>query len=193
MMKNVSGTVLPWTDGLQKNAFAVLSPVLAVTKGLTLSQLKELTGLEGSTIQNWVKRGWVESPTGKRYTEQQIVRIVIINMLRNSMQLDRIIALMTYINGHVDDCSDDIIPDRELFSLLCSVVYEADRMHSTDRQVIASIIESHLRGYRGPNEQSKEKLERAVLCMVLGYLASEMKKQADAEYEQLFLQKGETK
>ena len=83
--------------------------------------------------------------------------------------------------------------DRELFSLLCSVVYEADRMHSTDRQVIASIIESHLRGYRGPNEQSKEKLERAVLCMVLGYLASEMKKQADAEYEQLFLQKGETK
>ena len=67
MMKNVPGTVLPWTDGLQKNAFAVLSPVLAVTKGLTLSQLKELTGLEGSTIQNWVKRGWVESPTGKRY------------------------------------------------------------------------------------------------------------------------------
>ena len=35
MMKNVPGTVLPWTDGLQKNAFAVLSPVLAVTKGLT--------------------------------------------------------------------------------------------------------------------------------------------------------------
>ena len=27
MMKNVPGTVLPWTDGLQKNAFAVLSPV----------------------------------------------------------------------------------------------------------------------------------------------------------------------
>ncbi len=105
MLRTVPGTVLPWTDGLQQNAFAVLSPVLAVTKGLTLSQLRELTGLEGSTIQNWVKRGWVERPTGKRYGEQQIVRIVIINMLRNSMQLDKIIALMTYINGQVDDLS----------------------------------------------------------------------------------------
>lgn len=186
MMKTVPGTALPWTEGLQKNAFAVLSPVLAVTKGLTLSQLRELTGLEGSTIQNWVKRGWVESPTGKRYGEQQIVRIVIINMLRNSMQLDRIIALMTYINGQVDDRSDDIIPDRELFSLLCSVIYEADSRHSTDKAVIASIIEAQLADYHGPNADSKEKLERAVLCMVLGFIASEIKKQADDEYDGLF-------
>lgn len=187
MMKNVPGTVLPWTEGLQANAFAVLSPVLAVTKGLTLSQLRELTGLEGSTIQNWVKRGWVESPTGKRYGEQQIVRIVIINMLRNSMQLERIIALMAYINGHVDDRSDDIIPDRELFSLLCSVIYEADNRHSTDKAVIASIIEEQLADYHGPNADSREKLAHAVLCMVLGYIASEIKKQADEAYEGLFI------
>ena len=187
MLKTVPGTVLPWTDGLQQNAFAVLSPVLAVTKGLTLSQLRELTGLEGSTIQNWVKRGWVERPTGKRYGEQQIVRIVIINMLRNSMQLDKIIALMTYINGQVDDRSDDIIPDRELFSLLCAVIYDADAQQTTDREKLAEIIEQHLTQYQGPNADSKEKLERAVLCMVLGYVASELKKQADAEYEKLFL------
>ncbi len=186
MLQNVPGTVLPWTDGLQQNAFAVLSPVLAVTKGLTLSQLRELTGLEGSTIQNWVKRGWVENPTGKRYGEQQIVRIVIINMLRNSMQLDKIIALMAYINGRVDDRSDDILPDRELFSLLCSVIFEADRIHSTDRQAISSIIENRLTNYRVPNEESKEKLKRAVLCMVLGFIASELKKQADEEYNELF-------
>ena len=54
MLKNVPGTVLPWTDGLQRNAFAVLSPVLAVTKGLTLSQLRELTGLEGLTSILWL-------------------------------------------------------------------------------------------------------------------------------------------
>lgn len=186
MLQNVPGTVLPWTEGLQQNAFAVLSPVLAVTKGLTLSQLRELTGLEGSTIQNWVKRGWVENPTGKRYGEAQIVRIVIINMLRNSMQLEKIIALMAYINGRVDDRSDDIIPDRELFSLLCSVIFEADRMHSTDREVIASIIDSRMANYRVPNAQAGEKLRRAVLCMVLGFIASEIKKQADTEYNALF-------
>lgn len=63
-------------------------------------------------------------------------------------------------------------------------------MHSTDRQVVASIIETRLSNYHGPNADSKEKLERAVLCMVLGFIASEIKKQADEEYETLF-NKGE--
>ena len=99
--------------------------------------------------------------------------IVIINMLRNSMQLDRINALMTYINGHVDDRSDDIIPDRELFSLLCSVVYEADRMHSTDRQVIASIIESHLRAIEV--RMNNRKRSSSAPCFVWFWAISRLK------------------
>lgn len=186
MMRTVPGTVLPWTEGLQDNAFAILAPVLAVTKGLTLSQLRELTGLEGSTIQNWVKRGWVENPDGKRYGEQQVVRIVIINMLRGSMQLERIIALMTYINGEVDDRSDDNIPDRDLFSLLCAVIYEAGRTGVTDRDGLREIIQNHLAAYQGPNADAKETVTRAVLCMVLGFIAAEMKRLADAEFDALF-------
>lgn len=144
MLKNIPGTVLEWNDALSQNAFAVLSPVLSVTKGLTLSQLKELTGLEGSTIQNWVKRGWVERPSGKRYGEQQIVRIILINMLRSSMQLEKIIALMRYINGEVDDRSDDIIPDRRLFSVICSVISQVDKKQTVDKEIIKEIIENEL-------------------------------------------------
>ena len=59
-------------------------------------------------------------------------------------------------------------------------------MHSTDREVIASIIDSRMANYRVPNAQAGEKLRRAVLCMVLGFIASEIKKQADAEYNALF-------
>lgn len=186
MLKNIPGTVLEWNEGLSKNAFAVLSPVLSVTKGLTLSQLKELTGLEGTTIQNWVKRGWVESPTGKRYGEQQIVRIILINMLRNAMQLEKIIALMSYINGKVDDRSDDIIPDRELFSVMCSIISQVSNKNTTDKEEIKAIIESELRDYTGPNEDSKQKLEAAVLCMTLGFIASEIKKDSDNEFSKLF-------
>lgn len=186
MLKNIPGTVLEWNDALSKNAFAVLSPVLSVTKGLTLAQLKELTGLEGSTIQNWVKRGWVERPNGKRYGEQQIVRIILINMLRNSMQLEKIIALMGYINGDVDDRSDDIIPDRELFSVICSVISQVDKKQTADKDVIKEIIEKELKDYVGPNEDSKQKLEGAVLCMTLGFLASEIKKESEAEFSKLF-------
>lgn len=186
MLKYIPGTVLEWNEGLSKNAFLILSPVLSVTKGLTLSQLKELTGLEGTTIQNWVKRGWVESPTGKRYGEQQIVRIILINMLRNAVQLEKIIALMGYINGEVDDRSDDIIPDRELFSVMCSVISQVDKLQTTNRDKIKQIIEAELSDYTGPNADSKAKLEKAVLCMTLGFISSEIKKESDEEFDTLF-------
>lgn len=186
MLKNIPGTVLEWNEGLSKNAFAVLSPVLSVTKGLTLSQLKELTGLEGTTIQNWVKRGWVASPSGKRYDEQQIVRIILINMLRNAMQLEKIIALMSYINGEVNDRSDDIIPDRELFNLMCSIISQVSEKNTTDKKQITEIIEAELQDYTGPNADSKQKLEGAVLCMALGFIASEIKKESEAEFSKLF-------
>lgn len=185
MLDTIPGTVLPWEDGLSKNAFAVLSPVLSVTKGLTLSQLRELTGLEGTTIQNWVKRGWIESPTGKRYGEQQIVRIILINMLRNSMQLDKIVQIMSYINGRVDDRSDDIIPDRALFNILCRIIYLADKSATTDKDEIKHIISAELESYTGPQENSKQKLEKAVLCMTLGFISSEIKKQSDDEFDGL--------
>ncbi len=184
-LKNIPGTALEWTEGLSKNAFAVLSPVISVTKGLTLSQLKELTGLEGYTIQNWVKRGWVESPSGKRYAEQQIVRIILINMLRNAMQLEKIVALMGYINGKVDDRSDDIIPDRELFNLLCCVISQISEKNTTDKSQIMEIIELELRDYKGPNPDSKQRLESALLCMTLGFIASEVKKESDMEFSKL--------
>lgn len=186
MLKNIPGTALPWNEGLSKDAFAVLLPVLSVTKGLTLSQLKELTGLEGTTIQNWVKRGWVESPKAKRYGEQQIVRIILINMLRNSMQLEKIIALMSYINGEVDDRNDDIIPDRELFSIMCSVISQVDKIQTTNKATIMRIIEEELTDYTGPNPDSKEKLERAVLCMALGFISAEIKKDSEDEFLKLF-------
>lgn len=186
ILKNIPGTALEWTEGLSKNAFAVLSPVMSVTKGLTLSQLKELTGLEGYTIQNWVKRGWVERPSGKRYAEQQVVRIILINMLRNAKQLEKIIALMSYINGKVDDRSDDIIPDRELFNLLCSVISQISEISTTDKQQIMTVIENELKDYTGPNSDSKQKLEGALLCMTLGFIASEVKRESDLEFSKLF-------
>ena len=42
--------------------FEALRPAFAVTGGLMLSQVVEMTGLGSSTIQNWIKRGWIMSP-----------------------------------------------------------------------------------------------------------------------------------
>ena len=128
MLELIPGTVLNFNSVAAENCYSVIAPLLTVTKGLTLAQVRELTGLEASTIQNWVKRGWVKNPEGKRYGEEQVMRIILINMMRGSMQLEQIAFLMSYINGSVEDRSDDILPDRELFNILCSKFIRVNRM-----------------------------------------------------------------
>ena len=117
---------MKFTEQARESAFSVISPVLEATGGLTLSQLSKLTGLEGTTIQNWIKRGWVSATRGKKYSEKQVLRILIINMLRRAMKLEDIAALMRYVNGDVEDTSDDIIADILLYNILCRIIFTAE-------------------------------------------------------------------
>ena len=91
-----------------ESADRLISPMF-LSGGLMLSQVAALTGLEPYTIQNWVKRGFLPPPQNKRYTIRQFCRILLINMLKDSFQLDTVCSLLSYINGHLDDESDDII------------------------------------------------------------------------------------
>ena len=52
--------------------------------GIVLSQVAGITGLETHTVQNWVKRGFLTKPVGKRYTLRQLCRILNINMFKNA-------------------------------------------------------------------------------------------------------------
>ena len=117
-MRIIPGTTLKYSEQIRNNAFSAISPVLEATGGLTLSQLSKLTGIEGSTIQNWIKRGWVSSTIGKKYRQRQIIRIILINMLRGVMKLEDIARLMKYVNGDVEDSSDDIIDDVILYNIV---------------------------------------------------------------------------
>jgi len=114
----IPGTTLKFSEQARDSAFSLIAPVLEATGGLTLSQLSKLTGLEGSTIQNWIKRGWISSTQGKKYSEKQVIRILLINMLRGAMKLEDIARLMNCINGDVEDTSDDIIADVILYNIL---------------------------------------------------------------------------
>ncbi len=85
--------------------------------GITLSQVCIMTGLEPYMVQNWVKRRFVSSPQKRVYSRNQFARIVIINMLRETMSLDSIIKLIGHINGVLSDESDDLIGDSELYHM----------------------------------------------------------------------------
>ncbi len=185
MWETLPGTVIPYTPGDENDAFARFSLIFSTTGGITLSQLKEITGLEGSTIQNWVKRGWVANPHGKRYGEIQLGRILLINMMRGVMQLETIVSLMHYINGSVEDRGDDIIPDKELFDLLCRVLFQVEAMQTTEEARITACIAGQLTGYKGPAEDSKEKLSAALYIMTIAHLAAQMKKRVEWELNKL--------
>ena len=92
-----------------------LNKVFFISEGVMLTQIRDISGIDGSTLQNWTKRGWVANSRLKKYNINQIAHILIINMLRSCMQLDRIAFLIQYINGKIDDSGDDIIEDSILY------------------------------------------------------------------------------
>lgn len=185
MITVLPGTALEFKEGMQDNAFSYIEPVFSVTKGLTLAQVKDITGLESSTIQNWVKRGWVARPVDKRYGKMHLIRIILINSLRGAIQLDKIPVIMQYINGVVEDESDDIISDSELYNKFCKIIWECDKTRTVQRCVIEKNISSVLDDYSGPFDDSKQRLEKALLIMVLAFMSARLKDETDEAFESI--------
>lgn len=184
-MEYIPGTTLTFNTVAADKCFSLIAPLLTVTKGLTLAQVRELTGLETSTIQNWIKRGWVKNPEEKRYGEEQTMRIILINMMRGSMQLEQIAFLMSYINGSVEDRSDDILPDRELFNILCSIIYECEQKSIYDTKEIDITIEEHIKYVTLRDDISRSKLKTALRAMVLAILSTRMRDLAQKAFTEL--------
>ncbi len=173
MERTLPGALLICPPEKEEDAFSLLHPIFAVSGGgLLLSQVAELTGLAPSTIQNWVKRGWVSKPVGKRYGEIQVARILIINLLRPSMQLDRIAALLAYVNGSVDSREDDSLSDPRLYSLLCSLIFQMEDGGRPEGKELADRIAVYLRETPQTVADAGERLQEALTLMLLNIEAS---------------------
>ena len=181
MIDKLPGTDIDFAEQAEENAFSLIEPILYVTGGITLSQLSKLTGLKGSTIQNWIKRGWVASTVDKKYNEQQVLRIILINILRDVMKLEDIASLMSYINGKVEDQSDDILHDKELYNLLCRLICVTDKKSIHKPEQVAKEIDRNLPAEHKGEE--RKRLNEVLLIMVLGYRASYLKRMIDREFD----------
>ena len=163
-----------------------LSKIFFISDGVMLTQIREISGIDGSTLQNWTKRGWVANSKYKKYDINQIAHILIINMLRSCMQLDRITDLIEYINGDVSDRSDDIIEDAVLYDYICKIL---DKLMTYDLCSLGSIreaISEEIKGYKEVMPGARERLTRAIEIIVVAYYASLMKKHSDTLVSDLF-------
>ena len=181
--KLIPGTTIPY-ENINGSAFSVFVPMINATDGLALGQVCSVTGLEVSTIQNWVKRGYVPHPVKKKYYERHFARILLISALKVSMQIEKIGELMTYVNGDTEDTSDDIISESLLFDYLCETVRELDLEGYTEDEV-RPVIEKVISGYSCPDEGAKERLILALMVMVSAYVSGRIKCASDDYFNRL--------
>ena len=145
--------------------------------GLMLSQVCNMTGLEAYTVQNWVKRRFVSSPKGRMYDVDQFSRLVIINMLKQSLQLDTIEKLLSYINGHLDDHADDMITDSELYHLFVSLLIRHEGVFDFNKT--KTLAEQVTVGYNEPLPGARKRLCKVLVIMTQSYYSAELKRHAE--------------
>ena len=145
--------------------------------GIALSQVTSITGLDPYMVQNWVKRGFLAKPELKRYSLNQLCRIITISMLKPVMPMERICSLLSYVNGKLDDESDDIIDDAELYFLFLQLAASARDLDTIEEWNRA--IEATLADYREPLPGARDRVEQVLRIMLTAWVAARMAQEAE--------------
>ena len=176
MQRVLPGSTLQFDANTVGSAEILLSALFA-GGDLMLAQVSHISGLEPYVIQNWVARGYLPPPVAKRYSRRQLSRILIIHMLRSVLPLEEICRLLSYVNGHLDDTSDDLVDDSALYMGL--VALTEDDPPSMD---------TVLKDYREPFPGARRRVEQVLEIMLLAYRAAMLKEEAQAYIGRLDIQ-----
>ena len=175
----IPGTKLKKADMGNVTGLEFLSKVFYISEGVMLSQIREVSGIDGSTLQNWTKRGWVANARLKKYNIDQVAHILIINMLRSCIQLDHIAFLLQYINGKIDDKSDDIIHDSVLYDYICRILETLTRQDVASKASIKEVIRNQIVDYEEAMPGARDRLANALEIIVTAYYAALIKRSSD--------------
>ena len=151
--------------------------------GIVLSQVSGITGLEAYTVQNWVKRGFLSPPERKRYSLEQLCRIIIINMLKSVLPMERIVGLLSYINGQLDDEIDDIIGDSQLYFMFVRLAARANAMNTPQGR--DECIARELAQYREPVPGARQRVEKVLRIMLTAWASALLRQTAEQMLQDL--------
>ena len=139
--------------------------------GLLLSALCEKTGVEPSTVQNWVKRGYLSKPNGKKYTGEQAAEVIFLNNMKNAVSLDEAALLLRKTKEKSG------IAVSEILAVLASSLVRATRFNSTDGESLKSVINIELRSLGIDNCE----VSKLILVTALSALCADYKIKAQEE------------
>lgn len=167
----IPGTIIKRESLNDATGADFLKRVFFVTDKIMLAQIREITGIDGTTLQNWVKRGWVKNPVNKSYSEEMLARILLINMMRDTVQLSRIINLFEYISGDEHEMSES-----GLYDCVCKVL---DRASSGGIGGLDEIVLDILLKYNDITTDAKVRILNGIRIIVVAYYATTMKSTAE--------------
>ena len=144
---------------------------------ITLSQVCSITGLESYMVQNWVKRGFLTNPKNKRYTLRQLCRIININMLKNALPMEKIVGLLGFVNGELDDESDDLIDDSALYFMFVELASRA--RHIGGDMEWSEAIREVVAHYDEPVPGARDRVAAVLRIMLTAWIASSLQVQAE--------------
>lgn len=139
--------------------------------GISLSQVCAMTGLEPYIVQNWVRRKFIAPPTKKLYSKEQFSRIVIINMLRDTLQIDSICNLISIMVGNPDDPTDDLIGDSELYHIFVDMIAKGN-IDFTDKESVKNAATKAAEGYYPHTSGEKTKLINILQVILYAHASS---------------------
>lgn len=143
--------------------------------GITLSQVSVMTGLEPYLIQNWIKRGFLTSPKKRLYSREQFARIIILNMLRESLQLEQICDLIQSFAGLRDD---------ELYHRYVDLLAD-ESVNVTDESSVTQGAKKSTEALEGLDSHSHQQLIRILQVMLYAHAASRLKTSAQEIFSTL--------
>ena len=100
-------------------------------------------------------------------------------MLRSCIQLDHIALLLHYINGRIDDRSDDIIRDSVLYDYICRILDRLMQHDACSTATIKAVIREQIAGYEEDIPGARDRLANALEIIVVAYYAALIKRRSD--------------
>ncbi|MBO4229359.1 MAG: DUF1836 domain-containing protein [Clostridia bacterium] len=169
----IPGTILTREESGNLTGAAFLDSLFYLQDGIALSGIRRICGIDGSTLQNWIKRGWAGKAVRKKYSRNQFARILLINLMRDSLYLDTIDAILHSLNGDLETEEDDLLPESEVYDLVCRLLDRGDGK-PLSKESLRSLIRSETASIPEPFPDARARLCAVLEIIVLSSLSREL-------------------
>ena len=173
MSMYLRGTLIAVSKEHLQDIDKILTPMVLM-EGMQLRQVTQLLGIEAHTVQNWVKRGFVDSPVKKLYNRDRFTRLAILNYFKDVFSLEGIIAILRMENQ-----------DNVVYAALCSLVamspVDPIRAETKLNDIIDSAIDAQKFDFK---KTEREQIKKLLTILYTAHLSILLKKEAERLLEE---------